>query len=359
MVNLNVQNIPIGHNVVWYKQGDLSPIAINSGALSLGAGKYYVKFKLGECESSVQSDLLTIVESIPIKASIGASSSIICPGTQTSLTATGCSGCTIRWYKNGTQMNASTSTIQVSEPGSYTAIYVNNGCEGGVSNPFIISQAPPLAALEVNSCQVCAPQGSSYKWYLYASLLPNYTTRCINVQSSGQYSARMTDTFGCLGTTDTVFAEPFVPVVTAQNGSLCAPEGGSNYQWYLNGSLLSGQTSNCITNLVLNGNYYVQMTDAYGCEGSSTPLLTSDKEANTFNPVRVYPNPTTGEFHIDLPEQMQVISSIQIFDVNGKQMLFENTDSSKTLNIEHLSSGVYWIQLRTEYGIWRAKVVKI
>jgi hypothetical protein len=256
-------------------------------------------------------------------------------------------------------MNASTPTILVNEPGSYTAIYINNGCEGNESNPFIISQAPPLAALEVNNCQVCAPQGSSYKWYLYASLLPNYTTRCINVQSSGQYSAKMTDVFGCVGTSDTVFAEPFVPVVTAQNGSLCAPEGGSNYQWYLNGSLLSGQTSNCITNLVLNGNYYVQMRDAYECEGTSTPLVTSDKEANThIDPIRVYPNPTTGELQIE-PAQMHIISSIQIFDVNGKQMLYKNTDLSRNLNIEHLSSGVYWIQLHTEYGIWRTKIIKI
>jgi hypothetical protein len=243
--------------------------------------------------------------------------------------------------------------------GSYnvTVTDVNTGCTASDTIHII---EPSIVVLEVNSCQVCAPQGSGYNWYLYGSFLPNYTTRCINIQSSGQYSVKMTDVFGCVGTTsDTVFAEPFVPVVTAQNGSLCAPEGGSNYQWYLNGALLAGQTSNCITNLVF-GNYYLQMTDAYGCEGVSTPLVTSNKEANTFiDPIRVYPNPTTGELQIDLPEQMKLISAIQIFDINGKHMLPKNTDSSRNLNIEHLSSGVYWIQLTTEYGIWRIKIIKI
>ena len=256
--------------------------------------------------------------------------------------------------------NSQTGAVQDMLAGSHnvTVTDVNTGCSASDTIHII---EPSIVTLEVNSCQVCAPQGSSYNWYLYGSLLPNYTTRCINIQSSGQYSVKMTDSFGCVCTTsDTVFAEPFVPVITAQNGSLCAPEGGSNYQWYLNGVLLAGQTSNCITNLVLNGNYYVRMTNAYLCEGVSSPLVTSEKEANTLiNQIRVYPNPTTGEFHIDLPEQIQVILSIQIFDVNGKRMLFENIDSSKTLNIEHLSSGVYWIQLHTEYGIWRTKIIKI
>lgn len=70
----------------------------------------------------------------------------------------------------------------------------------------------------------------------------------------------------------------------------------------------------------------------------------------------IYPNPASNQITIG---GLDAISNVQIriFDLNGRLVLENTTNQSQSdLNIEHLSQGLYQIQLRTVDGIWTKKL---
>ena len=75
--------------------------------------------------------------------------------------------------------------------------------------------------------------------------------------------------------------------------------------------------------------------------------------------VEVYPNPTDGQLIIDNGEL--TIDNVEIFDLLGKtvfQLSTLNSQLSTQIDISHLPTGVYFIQIQTENGMIVRKVVK-
>lgn len=67
--------------------------------------------------------------------------------------------------------------------------------------------------------------------------------------------------------------------------------------------------------------------------------------------ISVYPNPATSEFKID--HQLNSKGSIQLFDITGKEIktLFQGDFSESfdnSYSIEDLSTGIYFIHIKTE-----------
>lgn len=74
-----------------------------------------------------------------------------------------------------------------------------------------------------------------------------------------------------------------------------------------------------------------------------TPLSTDGFDVEN---ISVYPNPATEELNINLKDN-QTISSIEIRDLNGRLIQFQKSTQNK-INIENLSSGIYFIKIKTE-----------
>jgi PKD repeat protein len=75
--------------------------------------------------------------------------------------------------------------------------------------------------------------------------------------------------------------------------------------------------------------------------------------------INIFPNPTRGELIVMSSEYR--VESIEMFDMMGKK--HEGTKARKhegkiLLDISHLASGVYFIQIQTEMGVVTKKVVK-
>ena len=63
--------------------------------------------------------------------------------------------------------------------------------------------------------------------------------------------------------------------------------------------------------------------------------------------LRIYPNPSLGEFYINKPVSVE-IESIKIYSVLGK--LIKKQSFSDTIDISELTSGLYYIYFETNYG---------
>lgn len=79
--------------------------------------------------------------------------------------------------------------------------------------------------------------------------------------------------------------------------------------------------------------------------------LTSISESNLLNETKIYPNPMSGNFFIELPENTIPNSiKVQIFDITGKEQNFKTKATVKGLQVEltNQKTGVYFLQLRNK-----------
>jgi hypothetical protein len=236
------------------------------------------------CTSSIT------VNGIPAAASITGDTEI-CLGDETELTAIG--GVKYAW-SNGSA-NASTSASPAATT-SYTVTVTNSsGCVATASATVIVRELPVItltrtdvSGLQYNDGIICAGAsatltatgGVSYEWSTGA------VSNQIQVESSGTYSLKVTNQYGCTstdGTDITVLPLP-VPVVQVtdnsgsqpNDGKLCqgatavlTASGGTTYLWS------TGSSSESITTTV-SGTYHVTVTNSNNCRASSsTPIVVS------------------------------------------------------------------------------------
>jgi hypothetical protein len=78
------------------------------------------------------------------------------------------------------------------------------------------------------------------------------------------------------------------------------------------------------------------------------------------NSVGIYPNPTSGELRIENGELR--IENVEVFDVFGRNILLPTCplvhSPTATINISHLSPGIYFIRIQTENGVIMKKIIK-
>ena len=106
-------------------------------------------------------------------------------------------------------------------------------------------------------------------------------------------------------------------------------------------------------------NYIGKWMGGDSVEACLTIVQTDVNEILTKEEINIYPNPCATQLEIDngkLP-----IKEIKIFNVLGEAVLYQQpTTNNKQLTIEvsALSTGIYFIQVKTEQGIIRKKFVK-
>ena len=202
-VTLNASNVCSDCTVNWSNGQTGTSISVSV------AGNYTAMVN-NPCGASPASNIVEIqtiaLPGAPLVVASGPAS--LCPGqTLTLLVTNVCSGCTVNW-SNG-QTGAS---IVVSTAGQYSAIYTNS-CGGGPSSPGITVTMSPafVPAVQVNNlCQLAAPTGSGYQWYLNGTIIPGASGQFWSAQASGYYVVTMTNAAGCTGASDPLFAEACV-----------------------------------------------------------------------------------------------------------------------------------------------------
>ncbi|MBK7571214.1 MAG: T9SS type A sorting domain-containing protein [Bacteroidetes bacterium] len=174
---------------------------------------------------------------------------------------------------------------------------------------------------------------------IQSTLISNYVCAIINNVSSNIISASQTR-----------------PSISYSWPELIATSGLS-YQWYLDSLPISGATSQSYIPLS-NGNYNVSVTDTAGCMFTSPdfPFVFTGISGNNSEYLKVYPNPSTGQFKI---ETVAGNKSISVVDITGRSLLQFNTkEKIFTIDLsDKYSTGIYYMIVRTGENIYYERIV--
>ena len=136
--------------------------------------------------------------------------------------------------------------------------------------------------------------------------------------------------------------------ITAVNDLLSAIS-GTSYQWYFNGNPIPGETNQTMI-ASQTGDYSVEVTFANGCTGISDVYFFSmvSIENLTFENVNVFPNPTNDLINIQLTQELNELTYIEIRDQAGrlvKEVEFNN-GNLLTINVSELENGIYHVLIQ-------------
>ena len=155
------------------------------------------------------------------------------------------------------------------------------------------------------------------------------------------------------------------PVIN-QAGAILHASVASTYQWYLNGSPISGATSQNYTT-TQPGTYYVQVTYFNSCSypSNSINITATGIMINSFtNGLKIYPNPATNAVTVNFSVKTDGKVSVRFVNIVG-QVIFENgieakanADQSHTFNISDLKPGIYFVEISSNDFKYVEKIIK-
>lgn len=128
----------------------------------------------------------------------------------------------------------------------------------------------------------------------------------------------------------------------------------ANYQWYIDGVAIPGQSNQSI-DYQNDGNYQVMAINDDGCFSlSDTYQVSLSLQEIGVTQFKVFPNPTTTNLSIVSNEN---ILSVTCYDLNGRSVDVRRTGNS--IDVTHLHSGSYQLQITTTKGTASARFVKM
>jgi hypothetical protein len=191
---------------------------------------------------------------------------------------------------------------------------------------------------EGDSVQISAPIFTSYLWSTGDTLQSVFVDTTKSLYLTG------TNGSGCTSKSDTLDVVmhllPIKPTIHVNGNDSLIYSSNLNLQWYYNSSALGGETDT-LHIAQNNGDYYVEVTDSFGCKNVSdtvnvTILDIDNIESKLFS---VYPNPTNGLIKINSDE---IIDLITVRNVLGELI---STSKSTFINIANNPNGIYFIEI--------------
>lgn len=296
-----------GSNLKWYDVStggtalSSAPTPVTS---AVGTTSYYVSQSLaasaGGCEGA-RATIDVTVNALPAPPTVTTPINLCVKGSSSALTATGTS---LKWY---TASTGGTGSIVAPTPSTATVggtfYYVSQtsaasvgSCEG--TRATIDVQVQPLPIVSVASTatsgiifcegktirlQATAPTATSYQWQSLGTPVSGATSDKFDVGVTGLSGVEVTDVYGCKAS-----AEMFVqqdtsakPNLTPSEVSICVNSSTLltchpgfltyTFNWIKDGSpLLPATLKENIKVIDLPGDYYVEVTNNFGCIDTTT-----------------------------------------------------------------------------------------
>jgi PKD repeat protein len=309
---------------------------------------------------------------------------VACNGESLTLKATG--GITYQWV--GTTDTTESISIHPTQDTTYELMVSNGSCVKDTSITVKVNSPAPLV-IQPQFPSVCngAPtllsvpaSGSNYTWSPSTGL--NKTTgdsvTIINPTITTTYYVTGLDSVGCaVSDSDiiTVIPSPNKPTF-AQHGDTLISSSNYDDQWYFDGQLLTGDTSQHLV-ITDTGEYWVTVNnEVNGCSTASdsvdiTTVTGIEQLAVESGQLIVYPNPFNSEVFIKINSSAEDVKgwTMLLTDVLGRTlysisplnpppMSSEYMPGTFELDLSNLSSGMYFITIINKTGRAVLPVVK-
>ncbi len=214
-------------------------------------------------------------------------------------------------------------------------------------NP-IITASGPLDFCLGQSLTLSAPPGlMQYSWNNGAN------TQSIDINSSGNYFCTVLSSGNCMDVSDTVTVNVTDPTPSVSlSGTTLTCSSALDYQWYFNGAIIVGATSQSYT-FTETGAYSVIVTDPSGCIGTSANYFVQvGIEEITIQNFNAYPNPVTDLLMIDLVLLSNKEIHIEITNAIGEIIYASDEKVSgqkfqSTVDMKSFASGVYLLSVQS------------
>ena len=311
------------------------------------------------------------VASAPPVANFSASQTTVCAGQSVSFTDLS-SNVPSHWswtFAGGTPATDTTQfpTVVFSTPGTYavTLTATNSfGSNTATQSSYITVNTAPATPTPTSNSPLCNGQtidlftptvtGATYAWTgpLGYNISTQNPTRPAATALAGTYSVVVT-VGGCPSLAGTVTVvvnpNPATPTVTAAGNTLTSSATAGN-QWYLNGVVITGATSQTYT-ASQSGVYTVQVT-VNGCTSalSNSITITGIEEYSQDNSFSIYPNPSHGIFTVTLHSDVKKTYTLKMVNALGQLVFVKSLtditgDYSQPVDVSRFSKGVYMLVL--------------
>lgn len=240
----------------------------------------------------------------------------------------------------------------------------------------------------INTWNTCNCGWNGMFWHDGVSPLPLYwTLRAYAELPNQKLAVSINDdtTFSVLATMDTINHEIRILAGRHDSYSWSAPAPPlnlsltvDNYPYMSNGSipiiilkipaqniyaplaqpLLYSNSTGIVTNGSLNISIpnYLDGDVYYIYLDPSTPILSVDDGNKTAKrDLSIYPNPTLGTIHINLPYPHENFS-IEIYSISGHQVFL--TTNNTDVDISKFETGIYILNVKQKNNVWSTKIVK-
>ncbi|MCS7085224.1 MAG: hypothetical protein RMM53_04790, partial [Bacteroidia bacterium] len=246
-------------------------------------------------------------------------------------------------YRFEWNTGATSRDLENVSPGEYRVTISDSG--GCVVTQRAEVRALPKPKIEADRATACEGESvtldagvfAAYQWSNGAA------ERKLVVREPGSYSVTVTDAKGCVFALDAVTVKfepaPAAPTITRVGGDTLKASGGVRYQWYFNNVEISEATG-AVYVAEKSGKYKVKAFNAGGCGAISDDYNHVSGAAKAQLPtVRVYPNPSKGEFSLDL-EGIKTPVELFIKQPDGKIVWQKKLDGKAPEFSE-------WVELKT------------
>ncbi len=364
-----------GNNFTWSVSGgtiasgqNTNSITVNWGTAGTGVATLNETIASTGCSSTTT---LNVNINSSLNPSIAFSGSTnICFGQSIVLDAS--AGFVSYLWSNGD----TTQTTTISTSGIYSvAVTGNNGCTGSSLVPIAVTVNPNPSAIITPAGAITFCEGDTALLTTPESGIVSYSwsngeiTQNISVSDSGNYFVIVTDTNGCSGTsaTTTVTVNPLPPApsIIIYDDTLISSSSTGN-QWYLNGVLIPGATSQYYT-LTQNGSYSVSYTDStFGCYSLSDTMNFNSVSVETISndqQLNIFPNPATNVLNISFDNLNTKSFLLLLLGINGQVIYEEKLFSlkgnyTKEIDLQNAAKGIYFVKIITDTNVIIKKVVK-
>jgi hypothetical protein len=311
-------------------------------------------------------------------------SSTFCEGDSTTLITVNNTNYTYQWFNGPNPVTNGTSyQIKISFSGTYTVEVTNPSAScKSTSNSLVIisSPAPPRLVItsgnyEAGKCLGDTPlrlnvdqggEGYNYQWLRNGIPLNGENlTYLEGFLSSGDYTV-VAEQNGCKSQSEifnVYFTDaPEKPIIYVGGPNVwylaCSNDSATFYKWYYNGNPVDGADKYIYVANRKIGQYQVIIANKQGCLTASDVVTiptgaTGTNDIDLFEGLKIYPNPTTGLFTVEIDNNIFGELLISVIAEQGKEI--SNIKSQKVtehykteIDLSSEAKGVYFINLQID-----------